>query len=42
VEIYSYRAIDHQGRIQRGRINALNVADLELRLQRMGLDLNYV
>ena len=39
MEIYSYRAIDHQGRIQRGRINALNVADLELRLQRMGLEL---
>ncbi len=39
MEIYSYKAIDHQGRIQRGRINALNVADLELRLQRMGLDL---
>ena len=39
MEIYSYKAIDHQGRIQRGRINALNGADLELRLQRMGLEL---
>ncbi len=39
MEIYSYKAIDRQGKIQRGRINALNVADLELRLHRLGLEL---
>jgi len=34
-----YKAMDERGRVQAGRIDAVNVADLELRLSRMGLDL---
>lgn len=37
-----YKAMDERGRRQSGSIEAVNVTDLEMRLQRMGLDLiNY-
>ncbi len=36
---YNYKAIDQTGRHAQGQIDALNEVDLELRLQRMGLDL---
>ncbi len=37
--LYSYKAIDGRGRSLMGQIEAINLIDLELRLQRMGLDL---
>lgn len=37
--LYSYRAIDSQGRPSKGMQEAANEVDLELRLQRNGLDL---
>ncbi|MBE0620222.1 MAG: type II secretion system F family protein [Burkholderiales bacterium] len=37
--LYSYKAIDARGRSLMGQIEAINLTDLELRLQRMGLDL---
>lgn len=37
--LYSYKAINDQGRTARGLQDAANVVDLELRLKRMGLDL---
>jgi type IV pilus assembly protein PilC len=36
---FSYRAVDQEGGIQSGDLDAANVVDLELRLKRMGLDL---
>jgi len=39
VATYNYRAIDQTGRRAQGQIDALNEADLEIRLERMGLDL---
>ena len=36
--LFSYKAMDLQGRIVLGRIDALNTVDLELRLKRMDLD----
>ena len=36
---FSYRAMDTQGKVLRGRLEALNPLDLELRLRRMSLDL---
>ncbi len=37
-----YKAMDTRGRVQTGQIDAMNPADLEMRLDRMGLDLvNY-
>lgn len=36
---YDYRAIDQKGLNAKGQIDALNDADLEIRLERMGLDL---
>jgi type IV pilus assembly protein PilC len=36
---YNYRAIDQAGRHAQGQIDALNEVDLEIRLERMGLDL---
>lgn len=39
MEAYRYKAIDTRGRILRGKVDALNAADLEVRLSRMGLDL---
>ncbi|MBK5105321.1 MAG: type II secretion system F family protein, partial [Burkholderiales bacterium] len=37
--LYSYKAIDEHGKSLMGQIEAINLIDLELRLQRMGLDL---
>ncbi|MBI5659920.1 MAG: type II secretion system F family protein [Nitrosomonadales bacterium] len=37
--LYSYKAINEQGKTARGLQDAANVVDLELRLKRMGLDL---
>jgi type IV pilus assembly protein PilC len=39
VATYNYRAIDQTGRHAQGQMDALNEADLEIRLERMGLDL---
>jgi type IV pilus assembly protein PilC len=39
VTTYNYRAIDQTGRHAQGQIDALNEVDLEIRLERMGLDL---
>ncbi len=36
---FNYRAIDQTGRHAQGQIDAINEADLEVRLERMGLDL---
>jgi len=36
---YSYKAVDQTGRSAQGEIDALNEVDLELRLQKIGLDL---
>lgn len=36
---FAYRAIDQEGQISSGQLEALNVVDLELRLKRLGLDL---
>jgi len=37
--LYSYKAIDGNGKSVAGQVDALNLVDLELRLKRMGLDL---
>jgi type IV pilus assembly protein PilC len=37
--LYSYKAIDERGKSLMGQIEAINLIDLELRLQHMGLDL---
>jgi len=37
--VMHYKAMDGRGRMQSGRIDAMNSADLEMRLSRMGLDL---
>ncbi|MDR1368457.1 MAG: type II secretion system F family protein [Candidatus Accumulibacter sp.] len=37
--LFTYRAVDSTGRIVAGRIDALNLVDLEMRLKRMELDL---
>ncbi len=39
MEVFRYKAIDERGRVRRGKADAVNVADLEVRLSRMGLDL---
>ena len=39
MEAYRYKAINAQGRVSQGRVDAVNPADLETRLARMGLDL---
>ena len=36
---FQYKAIDHDGHKARGRLDAFNEVDLELRLRKMGLDL---
>jgi type IV pilus assembly protein PilC len=42
MEHYRYKAIDDRGRAHNGIVDAANVADLEMRLRKMGLDLvNY-
>ena len=37
--LYTYKAIDAEGKAVLGRADAVNVFDLEQRLSRMGLDL---
>jgi type IV pilus assembly protein PilC len=37
--LYSYKAVDGRGKSLMGQLEAINLIDLELRLQRMGLDL---
>ncbi len=37
--LFSYKAVDGRGKSLMGQIEAINMIDLELRLQRMGLDL---
>ena len=37
--LYSYKAVNDQGKVAKGLQDAANVVDLELRLKRMGLDL---
>jgi type IV pilus assembly protein PilC len=39
VPAFEYKAVDKTGRSVRGGLDAVNEADLELRLRRMGLDL---
>jgi len=39
MDFYQYKAIDERGRIHNGRVDAVNIADLEMRLRKMGLDL---
>jgi len=39
MSLFTYKAIDPQGRTVLGRIDALNIVDLEMRLRRMELDL---
>jgi type IV pilus assembly protein PilC len=39
VAIFAYRAVDADGRISSGNLDATNAIDLELRLKRLGLDL---
>jgi type IV pilus assembly protein PilC len=39
VALFAYRAIDDQGRMSSGSLDASNAIDLELRLRRLGLDL---
>ena len=37
--LFAYRAVDSEGRINTGNLDAVNAIDLELRLKRLGLDL---
>ncbi|HSN20093.1 MAG TPA: type II secretion system F family protein [Usitatibacter sp.] len=37
--LFAYRAVDSDGRISAGNLDAVNAIDLELRLKRLGLDL---
>src|SRR5215468_6641158 len=37
--LFAYRAVDADGRISAGNLDAANAIDLELRLKRLGLDL---
>jgi type IV pilus assembly protein PilC len=39
VPLYTYKAVSPEGRMLLGRIDALNLVDLEMRLRRMELDL---
>lgn len=42
MDYFQYKAIDNTGRIHNGQADAANIADLEMRLQKMGMDLvNY-
>jgi len=42
MEFFRYKAIDPNGRVHSGKTDAVNLADLEMRLQKLGLDLiNY-
>ena len=37
--LFAYRAVDAEGRVSAGNLDAINAIDLELRLKRLGLDL---
>ncbi len=37
--IFKYKAVDHSGKVIQGTLDAGNIADLELRLEKMNLDL---
>lgn len=37
--LFAYRAVDNDGRVSSGNLDATNAIDLELRLKRLGLDL---
>src|SRR6187397_2012694 len=37
--LFAYRAVDAEGRVSTGNLDATNAIDLELRLKRLGLDL---
>ncbi|HNG39744.1 MAG TPA: type II secretion system F family protein, partial [Accumulibacter sp.] len=37
--LFTYKAVNPEGRMLFGRIDALNLVDLEMRLKRMELDL---
>jgi len=39
VALFAYRAVDEEGKISSGSLDATNAIDLELRLRRLGLDL---
>jgi len=39
MKIFHYKAVDSKGRVNAGRMDAINTADLEMRLQKMDLDL---
>jgi type IV pilus assembly protein PilC len=39
VALFAYRAVDAEGRVSSGNLDAVNAIDLELRLRRLGLDL---
>jgi type IV pilus assembly protein PilC len=39
VALFAYRAMDAEGRVSSGNLDATNAIDLELRLKRLGLDL---
>ena len=39
MEAFRYKAVNAEGRTSRGRTDAVNAADLEVRLSRLGLDL---
>ncbi len=39
MEAFQYKAIDEVGRMHNGRVDAVNIADLENRLNKMGLEL---
>ena len=42
MEAYQYKAVDENGRVSMGQVDAANVADLEMRLNKLNLDLiNY-
>ena len=39
MEAFQYKAIDEVGRMHNGKVDAVNIADLEIRLNKMGLEL---
>ncbi len=39
MNVFRYKAIDSKGRVSAGKMDATNIADLEMRLQKMALDL---
>ncbi|MFQ5659983.1 MAG: type II secretion system F family protein [Gammaproteobacteria bacterium] len=39
MDFFQYKAIDQKGRIHNGQVDAINIADMEMRLQKLGLDL---